>query len=217
MTRSLLIVGSGGHAKVTADALLAAGETVRGFVDTDLSRHDGRNIFGLPVLGEDIVLEQAAYLKCDLVNGIGGVGEARDIPLRRLVQERLEARGRRFVGVRHPSAIVSRFAEIHATAQLFARSVIQPGAEVGRGCIVNTGATVEHDCRVGEFTHCAPGSLVCGDVILDENSHIGAGAVVRQGLRLEGGVVVGAGSVVIHSYTGRGPLVGVPARDLGMK
>lgn len=215
MTRSLLIVGAGGHARVTADALLAAGQTVRGFIDNGASGRDGWTIFGLPVLDEDAVLAQAVYRQCDLVNGIGGVGEARETPLRRMVQERLEVEGWRFVGVRHPSAIVSQFAKIHATAQLFAASVVQSGVEVGRGCIVNTGAIVEHDCRIGAFTHCAPGSLICGSVMVEENSHIGAGAVVRQGLALGGGVVVGAGSVVVRSHSGRGPLIGCPARDRG--
>lgn len=215
MIRSLLIVGAGAHARVTADALLAAGKRVLGFIESDVSWVDGQTIFGLPVLGEDAVMAQADYRDCDLVNGIGGVGEARETPLRRVVQERLEAHGRRFTGVRHPSAVVSRFAKIHAAAQFFAASVVQPGAEVAKGSIINTGAVVEHDCRIGAFSHCAPGSLLCGDVMVDENSHIGAGAVVRQGLRLEGGVIVGAGSVVVSSHRGRGPLIGVPARDGG--
>lgn len=210
MTARILVVGAGGHGRVTADALLAAGENVAGFLDND-STLKGREVFGIPVVGGDEALDDPLFQDCLLANGIGGVGQPAST--RRRVQERLERAGRVFVGVRHPTAIVSAFAVIDASAQLFASSVIQAGARIGKGSIINTAAVVEHDCDVGPFTHCAPGSLLCGGVVIDEDSHVGAGAVVRQGIHLAGGVLVGAGAVVTRDYAGLGPLCGVPARE----
>ena len=214
MTDSVLVIGAGGHARVTADALLASGSKVAGFIDADPKLH-GTVILGIPVLGGDEVLSEPQFADNALVNGIGGAGDQRRPSLRRQIQERLEALGRRFVGTRHPMALVSPFAVVDGTAQLFAASVVQSGAQIGKGAIVNTGAIVEHDSYVGDFTHCAPGSVVCGDVRIDENSHIGAGAVVRQGIHLAGGAIVGAGAVVVRDYEGRGPLCGVPATERG--
>jgi sugar O-acyltransferase (sialic acid O-acetyltransferase NeuD family) len=208
MTHPIIVIGAGGHAAVVADALLAAGETVLGFTDADPRRH-GEFLCGLPVLGDDqVVLALHAKETTHLANGIGGVcGTA----LRQRVQQRLQAVGWQFTGVRHPSAVVSPYARIGDGVQLLAASVVQAGAELGGGCIVNTAAVVEHDCRLGEQVHVAPRALLCGDVVLGARCHIGAGAVVRQGLRLGEDTVVGAGAVVLKDFVGAGTLVGVPA------
>ena len=52
----VIIIGAGGHAAVVADALLAAGQQVLGFVDNDARRH-GRSVCDRPVLGDDTALE----------------------------------------------------------------------------------------------------------------------------------------------------------------
>lgn len=208
MKPSIIVIGAGGHAVVVADALLAAGESVLGFTDAD-PRHHGQRLCGLPVLGDDAtVLAAHPQHTTHLVNGIGGVGGTE---LRQRVQERLQTLGWRFVGVRHPSAIVSSFARVEDGVQLLAGSVVQAGAEIGAGCIVNTAAVVEHDCRLGEHVHVAPRALLCGGVEIGARSCIGAGAVVRQGLRLGNDTVVGAGAVVIRNHSGGGTLIGVPA------
>lgn len=204
----IIIVGAGGHGRVLADALLLAGRTVLGFVDADAGLHD-TTVMGLKVLGDDARLTAGGWPEAVLVNGIGGRPGGR---VRRDVQTRLEGEGRRFTGVRHPSAVVSPFAEVDETAQVLARAVVQAGAAVGHGCIVNTGAIVEHDCKLEPFTHCAPGSILCGEVRIGATCHIGAGAVVREGVTLGDGVVVGAGAVVVDDHAGPALLLGVPAR-----
>lgn len=212
MTWPVIVIGSGGHAAVVADALLLAGETVLGFTDTDASRH-GMLICGSPVLGGDSALASINPKEVVLANGIGGTGAGAAKGLRRNVQQRLESLGWTFALVRHPSAVVSPFAHVEASAQLFARAVVQPGARVGRGSIVNTGAIVEHDVVVGEFAHVSCGATLCGDVHVGASSHIGAGAVVRQGVHLGNDSVVGAGAVMLENTAGGQTWVGVPARE----
>lgn len=209
MSRPVIIVGSGGHAAVVADALLAADVRVLGFVDTDPARR-GAIVCGLPVLGSETVLDTHTPGAALLANGIGGV---RSEGLRKPVQERLESRGWEFVTVRHPSAIVSRFAEIGAGAQLLAGCIVQANARVGKGAIVNTAAVVEHDVELGDFVHVAPRALLCGAVVVGAGSHVGAGAVVRQHVCLGERTMVGAGAVVVADFAGDCTLVGVPARE----
>lgn len=209
MSLPIIIVGSGGHAAVVADALLAADHRVLGFTDREAGRR-GTLICGLPVLGDDAVLDGYSPAETMLVNGLGGVGGDRQ---RQAVQHRLEARGWRFAPVRHPSAIVSPFATLGDGVQLLAASVVQARARIGAGCIVNTAAVVEHDVRLGDFVHVAPRAVVCGDVVVGAYSHVGAGAVLRQGVRLGEAVVVGVGAAVVsHFEHGGSVLAGVPAR-----
>lgn len=211
MIPPLIIVGAGGHARVVVDALLVAGLTIRGMVD-GARRTAEAEVFGIPVLGGDDVLVRPEHADCGLVNGIGGVGSGESPTLRQRVQERLQATGRRFFGVRHPSAVISPRASLADDVQVFAGAVIQAGADIQQGAVINSRALVEHDCRVGAFSHCAPGAVICGDVVLGEGVHIGAGAVVRQGIRLGSGTVVAAGAAVVADHHGAGTLMGVPAR-----
>lgn len=206
----IIVIGAGGHAAVVADALLAAGATVLGFTDPR-SEVAGTRICGLPVLGGDEVLQAHTCQTVRLANGIGGV---RPHLLRRSVQQRLESQGWSFAGVRHPSAIVSLFAEVGDTVQLMARCVVQAHSRLGKGCIVNTAAVVEHDVDVGEFSHVAPGAILCGQVRVGPDSHVGAGAVLRQGVSVGAWTLVGAGAVVVKDFEGNGSLVGMPARQV---
>ena len=210
MSIAIVVIGSGGHAAVVADALLAAGERVLGFTDTDARRH-GSLVCGLPVLGDDTVLDTFTPADVHLANGIGGT---RAEALRSTVQRGLEGKGWQFASVRHPSVVVSRFARVSPGAQLLAGCVVQPGAEIGRGCIVNTGAVIEHDVQLGEFVHVACGAVLCGNVQVGAHSHIGAGSVVKQGVTLGARTVVGVGAAVVRNSAGGTTLVGVPADAL---
>lgn len=207
MTGLVIVIGSGGHAAVVADALLAAGEHLLGFTDTDTSKH-GRAVCGLPVLGDDSVLERQTRGTLRLANGIGGT---RGETLRRVLQRRLEAHGWHFIEVRHPAAVVSAYAKVAAGAQFLASCVVQAGAVIGEGCIVNTAAIVEHDVVLGEFVHVACNATLCGNVRVGSNSHVGAAAVLREGVCLGENTIVGAGAVVVRDFPGGTTLVGAPA------
>jgi sugar O-acyltransferase (sialic acid O-acetyltransferase NeuD family) len=212
----VLIIGAGGHAKVLADALIAAGRCVLGFTDTDAALH-GQRLLGLPIFGcDETVLAGHDPRRIELVNGIGGTSGG---ALRHRVELAVQASGRGwvFTAVRHPSAIVSTGAELASDVQLLAGSIVQSGAVLGRGSIVNTGAIVEHDCRVGEYVHIAPGSILCGYVEIGDRSHIGAGAVVKNSVALGDDTIVGAGACVVAAFVGGGTLMGVPATQVAAR
>ena len=209
--RGVIVIGAGGHARVVADALLASGRTVLGFTDRDARLH-GNQVLGLPVLGDDSALAQHDRDMIELALGLGTVGAAQDTLRRKQVQQALQNQGWKMASVRHPNAVVSNFARVLPGAQLLASCVVQAGAEVGEGCIVNTAAVIEHDTVVGAYSHVAPRALLCGNVIVGACSHIGAAAVVRQGLQLGEQTVVAAGAVVVHHCKGHTLLVGVPAK-----
>lgn len=210
-TLPVIVVGAGGHALVVADALLACGRQVLGFVDPETAKA-GTQMLGLPVFGGDAELHRFTPDAVVLANGIGGVGHGGGDPLRAQVQLKLEAAGWHFTTVRHPAAVVSAHAQVGAGAQMLAACVVQPGAQLGRGVIVNTRAVIEHDVCVGDFAHIAPGAVLCGNVVLGAGAHVGAGATVRQGVVLGAGVVVGIGAAVVADHA-TGVLVGVPARN----
>lgn len=101
----------------------------------------------------------------------------------------------RAVSVVHPSAVIAD-TKVGPGVQIMAGVVIQPGAFIKANTLINTRASVDHDCDIGFNCHIAPGAILCGDVTLGDGCFIGAGAVIVQGVTLEEGTFIPAGSLV---------------------
>jgi sugar O-acyltransferase (sialic acid O-acetyltransferase NeuD family) len=208
MTTEVLIIGAGGHAAVVADALLASGHRVRGFIDSSAQKQ-GTSIFGLPVLGGDELLDSLSPADVQLANGIGSAGV---MDARCRVYTAAVSRGFAFVSVRHPSAIVATSAVLGVGSQVLARAVVQPFATIGENSIINTGAIVEHDVVVGAHSHISPGCVLAGQVTVGTHVHVGVGAVVKQGINIAERSLVAAGAVVVDDVAAGTTVLGVPAR-----
>jgi sugar O-acyltransferase (sialic acid O-acetyltransferase NeuD family) len=208
VTRPVLVIGAGGHGVVVADALLAAGCEVLGFLDRDPGKQHVKH-GNLALIGTDSAL---ARYSPDAVQLANGIGSTRSMQLRRDVFVRLRSEGWSFVTVVHPRAVVSDWARLAAGAQVMAGAVVQAGAAIGENSIVNTAAVVDHDCSVEAHCHIAPGATLSGGVHVGEMSHVGTGATIIEGRRLGAGTLVGAGAVVVRDSQPGETLVGVPAR-----
>ena len=53
---------------------------------------------------------------------------------------------------------------------------IAVGVTIGCGCIINTGAVVEHDCGIGDGVHLCPGTTLGGTVVIGDRSWICLGS-----------------------------------------
>ena len=84
----------------------------------------------------------------------------------------------------HPSATVASSALIGMGTVIMAGAVVQARACLGQHCIVNSGATVDHDCVLADFVHIAPGAHLCGSVRVGEGAMVGTGVAVAQGAEL---------------------------------
>ena len=92
--------------------------------------------------------------------------------------------------------------------------VINCGSSLGRGCIVNTSACVDHDNLLEDFVHVSPGARLAGTVHIGQGTWIGIGATVINNRSVAAGCRIGAGAVVIRDITQKGTYVGIPARRL---
>lgn len=205
-----LIIGAGGHAKVVADALIADGALVLGFVVRDPV--PAARLMGLPLLDESRDLPGFDRATVRLAMGIGGVGGAPLDTGRAALAAALMAQGWSFAMVRHPAATVAASARLGTGVQLLARAVVQPDAAVGDGTIVNTAAVIEHDCNVGRHCHISIGTILCGDVRVGDGAHVGAGAVVREGIAIGEAATIGVGAVVVADCAAGQTYYGNPAR-----
>lgn len=112
------------------------------------------------------------------------------------------------------TAIVSRSVSIAPGSLLCAGSVVSAAARIGVGVIVNTNASVDHDCVIGDFSHLAPAVALAGDVHVGTRTLVGIGARVLPGIHIGDDVIIGAGSVVTRDVPDGVTVVGAPARIL---
>ena len=100
-----------------------------------------------------------------------------------------------FVAVIHNKAVIANDVRMGDGTVVMAGAVVQPGTVIGKHCIINTCASVDHDCTLGDFVHVAPGARLCGNVTVGEGALIGAGAVCVPGAVIAPWSLVKAGSV----------------------
>ncbi len=130
------------------------------------------------------------------------------------LHEKLADAGLRAVTVAHPSASIAPNAIIGEGSQILPGAVIGAEALLGRQCIVNTHASVDHEDVLEDGVEVAPGATLCGLVYVEANGWIGAGATVLPRVRIGADAIVGAGSVVTRHVPSGVCVVGVPARQV---
>jgi len=209
----LIVVCAGGHGRVVIDVLRRAGQTVAAMIDADARLH-GTKIDGVPVIGGDEAVFARSTEEVVLVNGLGNIPTTArsDLDRRRALFERFASRGYKFAPVISRDAIISNSAVLEGSCHVITGAILHPGVVVGNDAIVNTGACVDHDCRIGPHAHVAPGAILSGGVVVERECHIGAGAVILQNIRIGAGAIVGAGAVVVEPVPAGAAVLGSPAR-----
>lgn len=185
----MYLYGASGHAKVIADILIAFGETIEGLVDDNL---DVNELYGYRVY-------HSYEGRSPIIISIGSNA------IRKRIAERLSCE---FSKAIHPSAIISPSAVIDEGTVVMQGAIVQADVRIGKHCIINTGASVDHECVIDDYVHISPHSTLCGNVRVGEGTWIGAGTTVIPGVIIGQWCVIGAGSVVTKDIPDRVLAVG---------
>lgn len=133
------------------------------------------------------------------------------------IQAYLQAEGLAPIVARHPTAFVAAGARVGPGAQILAHATVCVDVEIGAACIVNTAASVDHECRLGDGVHVGPGARLAGCVTVERLAMVGTGASVLPRLRIGEGAVVGGGAVVIRDVEPGTVVAGNPAVVVGSR
>ncbi|MDR3725086.1 MAG: acetyltransferase [Terracidiphilus sp.] len=212
-TKPLIILGAGGHAKVLIAALRTGPTRILGIVER-VGCYKTGDVLGIPIIGDDNSVLRYSPQDVWLVNGLGSVSSTE---CRRELFEKFVVLGYRFAMVLHAAAVISTDVCLNEGVQVMAGAVLQPGAVVGKNSILNTNASVDHDCWIADHVHIAPGATLSGSIRVGEGTLVGAGAVLIQGIEIGSQCVVAAGSVVIHDVAAHTRVAGIPARIMKRK
>ncbi|MFC4025127.1 acetyltransferase [Oceanobacillus longus] len=205
MKNKLLIIGASGHGKVVADIALKMNKwKTIAFLDDDKNI---RSSMGLEVIGTS----DYVFKHIDDYEVFVGIGNN---VTRQKIHEMLEKAGASIPVLIHPNTVIGSQVDLETGTVVMAGAVINCCTKVGKGCIVNTGSTLDHDNNIEDFVHISPGAHLAGTVNVGQGSWLGIGSVVSNNLNITSGCQVGAGSVVVRDITESGLYVGVPVRRI---
>ena len=194
-TKTIAIYGKSGHGRVLEDIAKANGFKDILWVDDDPKKEAMRFIDFYEF-----------YHHVPVLLGIG------DNETRKKLFHSLKSKGFSLPTIVHPSAIISKSAELLEGSAVMPNVVINADAKIGVGVIVNTAAVIEHECSIEDFVHISPRVALAGSVRIGKQTHIGIGATVVQNIHIGEYVTVGAGASVIRDISSHTTAVGVPAR-----
>ena len=206
--RTLIVIGGGELACVVIEAAQAQGFDVIGFVDPEPCERTAKRL-GVRRLGSDDSLRM--FTDTSVILGIGCVSVDSK---REEIVRRVAVSSRRWATVIHPSAHISPTAALAEGVVVLAGAVICSGARIGAHCLVNLGAKVDHDVRVGKFVHIAPQVALGGGSSVGDRAYVGMGAIIRDHTRVAERTVVGMGAVVTKEFDPGAVLAGVPAKSI---
>jgi sugar O-acyltransferase (sialic acid O-acetyltransferase NeuD family) len=208
----VLIWGTTGQARVVRPIIEMTGHRVTHLADSDPAATSP--FADLPtVLSPAEALALAAEYRergeaLGFVVAIGG-RHGKD---RQELSRSLQELGRVPLQAIHPSAVLGLTSTLGEGAQVLMGACVGEGAAIGSWTIVNTNASVDHDCRLGEGVHVMPGATLAGEIEVGDFASIGSNATVLPRIRIGSGAVVGAGAVVTKDVARGVVVIGNPAR-----
>lgn len=208
--KEIIVLGIGHTTPVFVELALDAGFTI-----TSLYHYNGelshKTLYGFNVEGSfDDLFNTDIQGKYFLLT----MGDMR---IRRELTERILANGGLVPTIIHPSALVSRFAQISTNGVLIAPNcIVQADVEIGDGVVMRDSALVCHTTKIENYTFIGPKALVGAKMHLNEDVFVGQSALLVSGKVNEVGAqsVIGAGSVVTKPVKEYDTVVGNPAKVL---
>lgn len=213
--KEIVFWGGTGQAKVLAEALDEKHWRIAAIID---ERRIDSPLPGVPVLAgaDGLRAFLAGHSSADprhFAVAIGGE-HGRD---RLQIHELMSLLGLMPLTIVHPRAFVARDASLGAGVQVLAMAAVCSHVRLEHAVIVNTGATVDHDCRIGAGAHIAPGAHLAGEVVVGDGAFIGTGASILPRVRIGMHAVVGAGAVVTRDVPDNVTVAGNPAKPFKIK
>lgn len=180
LSERLHLIGAGGHCKVIIELAHELGHEIKGIYESD------KNKIGQEILGYTI--KDQSHLK-DINLRVLAVGS-------NSIRKKLNNLNHRYAALIHPKSMVSKSVTVGEGSVIFKSATVQSSTVIGRHVIINTGSKIDHDCKIQDYCHVAPGVTICGDVTIKESNFIGAASTIVPQITIEEENMVAAGSTV---------------------
>lgn len=156
--KKIIVIGGGGHAKVVISIIKKLNNfDIIGYTDIE----NNSDILGVEYLGNDEILEEL-FLNKNIKNAAIGIGQIKNVESRKETIEKLLKIGFEFPVIISPNAVVNEDVKLGEGTVVMDGVIINSGAFIGDFSIINTKTSIDHDCKIGDYVHIAPGVTISG-------------------------------------------------------
>ena len=187
MNKKLAIIGAGGHGKVVGEIALLNKYKIIHFFDDEIEKIKD---FPFTISGNLDYLVN--HLK-DYDSFFVAIG---DNQKRYNKLEWLKKQKKNIINLIHPKSTISKFSSLGLGISVMANAVINPGTFIKEGVIINSSASIDHDCVIECFSHISPNCSLSGNVRVGKFTHLGTGTSVHPGINIGNNVKTAVGSKV---------------------
>ena len=163
MNKGLLIIGAGGHGKVVKEISEALGYARIAFLDDNCTEAIGK------------IADSKAFVD-EYQEAFVGIGNNK---FRGELLKRLEQEGFDIPVLIHPTAYISKTAQIGKGTVVEPKAIVNANSRVGVGCIISVGAIVDHDTVLEDCVHVNAGAICKAGSFVSKETKLEAGQVVK--------------------------------------
>ena len=149
----LVIFGSSGNAKVVVD-IIESNPNLQliGFIDKYCP--EGKKVLGYQVIGDEISLPKL-MARYGFNKGVVGIGDNYTRSEIVAVVEKA-APDFQFINCVHESARISKYSSLGVGNVIMPGVTINASSEISNHCVLNTNSSLDHDCKMGDYSQLAP-------------------------------------------------------------
>lgn len=203
LIKEAIVIGCGGHAHVIGAALSALNITIHGYLDPSFNKNKVEIIKHGYLIGTPDKLSQFDNTKYDVYVAIG------DNQKRRQMIKKVMATGLGMPSLIHPNCLLEKDCKVGIATTICLGATLATEVQLGKGVIVNTASSIDHESMIGDYSHIAPGVIIAGRVNIGEGVFVGIGACIAQSITIGDGAVIGAGAIVLKNVPENTKVLGV--------
>lgn len=209
--RKVIIIGSSGHSKVVID-IFEKEDTYQIIGLLDDFRKSGEGTLGYKVIGKvaDLPDLLSKNPNCKLFIAIGDNWDRKQV-LDKIndINPNID-----FVSAIHPSAQIGKNVRIGKGVAIMAGAIINSDTVIEDFTIINTKASIGHDCKMFKFSSLAPDATIGGNVSIGEFSAISIGATITNRISIGKHTLIGAGALLMKNCGDNLVMYGIPAKKI---
>ena len=125
----------------------------------------------------------------------------------------LQSKGAQFATIIHPTAIISKFAEIGEGSVITQRSGVNTNAKVGK-FVTLLESRMGHDSSIGDFSTLSGDCNINGHVSIGKDVYVSCGVSIAPSKKIGDNAKIGIGSVVISNVKAGITVFGNPSKKI---
>ena len=193
--KKTIVIGANGHAAEIRDYIehynraveIQEQVNVLGYIDDDAQPYEHYG-YEEPYLGK--ITGHDVRTDIRYLMGIA------DLRFRKMIVEDFVAKGAQFMGLVHPTALVSPSAKLGVGVVISHNASVGPKAVIGNHTMLNSRCTIGHDTVLGDFNFISPRVALSGHTTIGNGNMFGTNSATIPWMKIGNNNKIGAGMIV---------------------